>query len=105
MTQKIEGQFVPETRELLASKAWSAAGIHVRRLIDFLKLEHLRHAGKENGRLTAPRRQLRDYKTGIRIPARSVSDIIEEAVNLGLIDAHRGSRRRASTYALTWLPL
>jgi hypothetical protein len=105
VTNKINGQFVPLTRELLESKAWAAAGTHVRRLVDFLMLEHLRHGGQENGKLKAPRRQLRDYDAGARIPARFVSDIIDEAVALGIVSVYRGSRRRASTYGLTWLPL
>jgi hypothetical protein len=107
VTNKINGQFVPMTETLLSSKAWRAANVHdhVRRLVDFLIIEHLRHGGQENGKLKAPRRQLRNYEAGARIPARFVSDIIDEVVALGLVDVYRGSRRRASTYGLTWLPL
>ena len=105
MKHKIEGQFVPLTEKLLDSKAWAAAGTHVRRLIDFLMIEHLRHGGQENGKLKAPWRQLCDFGTGARIPERFLADTIEEAIALGLVDAQRGSRRLASTYALTWLHL
>src|SRR5438046_2731004 len=101
MKQKIEGQFAPRPRVLLESRAWSAAGNHVRRLVDFLELEHLRHGGQENGKLKAPRRQL--WAFGIH--PRSISPAIADGIRLGLIDVCRGSRRRPSTYTLTWLHL
>jgi hypothetical protein len=101
MKHKIEGQFAPRPRDLLQSKAWAAVSVHVRRLVEFLELEHLRHGGQENGLLMSPRRQLRAFG----IHSRSISAAIEDGVKLGLIDVCRGSRRRPSLYTLTWLHL
>ena len=39
------------TVELLASPAWCTQSINCRRLMNFLEVEHLRHAGNENGSL------------------------------------------------------
>ena len=89
------------TRDLLRSDAWQGLGINARRLIDFLLIEHMNKAGAQNGKLLAPRQQLEEFGIG----ARHVSAAIEEAVALGLVDVKRGCGRRASTYALTWLPL
>jgi hypothetical protein len=87
-------------RDLLESSAWRALGINGRRLIDFLMIEHTRHAGQENGRLVAPRKQLEQNGIG----ARHISGAIDECVRLGLVDCRRGTGRRSNTYALTWLP-
>jgi len=89
------------TRDLLVSEAWRSMAINTRRLIDFLMIEHMGKAGRENGRLLAPRNQLVAFGIG----ARHVSAAIEDAVALGLVDVKRGSARRANLYALTWLPL
>jgi len=107
MKHKIDGQFVPLTETLLRSKAWRTAtsDTHVRRFVDFLMLEHLRHGGQENGKLKAPWRQLADFETGACISDHFIADTIEKAIALGITDVRRGDRRRASTYGLTWLPL
>lgn len=89
------------TRELLDSDVWRAMAVNTRRLVDFLMLEHMSQGGRQNGRLLAPRQQLEDFGIG----ARHISPAIEEAVALGLVDVRRGIGRRASVYALTWLPL
>jgi hypothetical protein len=93
--------FVMLPRDLLESEAWRGLGINARRFLDFLMLEHMRHSGKENGSLLAPRSQL----VGFGIGARHVSPAIEETERLGFVDCKRGTGRRPSSYALTWLPL
>jgi hypothetical protein len=90
---KIKGQFVPLTADLLASDAWRALGLNGCRLIFFLLEEHMRQAGKRNGLLLAPRRQLQDYG----IHERAVSDAIDEVQRLGLVSVRRGVGRRPST--------
>jgi hypothetical protein len=89
------------TRELITSDAWHSARMNVRRFIDFLSLEHMRHGGQENGKLKAPYTQLEAYGVG----ARYLADTIREAETLGLVDCHRGGRRVATIYTLTWLPM
>jgi hypothetical protein len=102
MTDKTKAEaFVKMPRDLIASDAWRALNINARRFLDFLMIEHMRHGGKENGKLLAPRRQIQRFGIG----ARFVSGAIEEAERLGFVDCKRGVGRQPSLYALTWLPL
>ena len=75
-----------QTCELQRSPAWRLAGIHARRLVDCLQVEHRDHAGRENGNLKAPYDQLEAHG----IPRRCIHDAIDEAVWLGLIRCKRG---------------
>jgi len=75
--------------------------INAQRFLDFLMIEHMRHAGQRNGFLLAPRRQLLEVGIG----ARHISPAIEEAERSGLVACKRGVGRRPSYYALTWLPV
>jgi hypothetical protein len=93
--------FVKMPRDLLASDAWRSLGINARRFVDFLLREHMRHGGRKNGQLLAPRRQLEQAGIGSHF----VSGAIEESASLGLVLVKRGCGRRPSLYALTWLPL
>lgn len=89
------------TRDLLKSDAWQSLGINERRFIDFLLVEHMRHAGKRNGELIAPWEQLKEAGIGLRL----IGDVIATVDKVGLVDCKRGTGRRPSVYALTWLPL
>jgi hypothetical protein len=96
--------FVMHPAELIASAAWRARSIHVVRLLDRLELEHMAHAGCENGMLIATYDQLVEYGIGRRFIRRA----IEEAGRLGLIEAklglYRGAARTApSRFRLTYL--
>lgn len=95
------GQFVPVHRAPLSSAAWRGLSINARRFIDFLMLEWMSHAGKANGQLRAPHRQLEEFGIG----ARHIAAAIREAEEAGLVDCHRGGMRVATTYALAWLDL
>jgi len=97
--QKINGQFVPLPRQLVVSTAWRAASLNARHMLDHLIEEHLRHGGKSNGILLAPRRQLEQL-----IHRNAVTNTINELQRLGLIDLKPGLGRTPSTYTLTWLP-
>jgi hypothetical protein len=94
-------QFVKLPRDLLESAAWQQLGINARRFLDFLMIEHMRQRGKHNGFLLAPRRQLWEFGIGEHF----VSSAIEEVETAGLVACRRGTGRRPSHYALTWLPL
>ncbi len=91
------------TRELLASPAWRHQSANTFRLISFLLIEHMNHAGTENGNLKATHEQLRAYGLG----ANSIRDAIEEAEFLGLIRFQRGGRwagsNQPSRFRLTFL--
>jgi hypothetical protein len=98
--QKIPAPFIWLSYELLKSDAWRSQSSHIRRLIDFLLLEHLRHGGKKNGLLKAPYRQL--YTSGIG--AHQAPGAIVQAEELGLVACIRSGMRSATAYRLTWLP-
>ena len=92
------------TVELLTSAAWTGQSIHCRRLLDFLMLEHMAHAGTENGNLAAPYSQL----VGFGIGRRFIAMAIREAEDRRLIEVIRGGKRNQvadhiSRYRLTWL--
>src|SRR4051812_42005316 len=93
--------FIKLPRDLLESAAMASLGLPGFRLLRVLMLEHMRHGGKRNGFLLAPRRQL--VAAGIR--THDISSTIEQLERTGLIDCRRGIGRRPSTYALTWLVL
>jgi hypothetical protein len=99
--------WVPHTAELIASPAWRARSIYAVRLIDRLELEHMAHAGKENGYLRLTWEQM--CEAGIS--KRFIASTIAEAVALGLVRVdHRGSyrggaRNDPTLYRLTYLPV
>jgi hypothetical protein len=88
------------TREMIESDAWASLGINARRVLDCLLLDHMAHAGTENGALKATYKQLQVFGVGARFAA----DAIREVEAAGFIDCHRGGMRVATTYRLTWLP-
>ena len=102
MTVSVSSEaFVKLPRDLLESEAWRSLSVNAWRLLNFLMIEHMKHGGKGNGRLLAPRRQLEMFGIG----ARHVSGAIEECERAGLVDCVRGVGRHPNVYSLTWLPL
>ena len=98
--------FVGHTPELLRSEAWRGRSIYLVRLLDYFELEHLAHAGKENGFLKATFEQL----AACGISRRFIRPAINEGVARGLLKiTHQGGYRGAgrldpSRYQLTYLP-
>ena len=92
------------TRELLVSPAWRARSINTVRLVEFLLVEHMAHAGTENGNLKATYDQL----VAFGLTRSAIRAATEEAEFLGLIRFKRGGRwagtNQPSTYRLTFLP-
>lgn len=103
MTKKSGGTepFVMLPRSLLESEAWQSLSINGYRLLTFLMVQHMRHGGKKNGFLVAPRKQLISFGIGSHF----ISRAIEEAERVGILDCIRGTGRAPNRYALTWLPL
>lgn len=85
-------------RAILASDAWRSLGINARRFMDFLFIEHLNHAGRENGNLRATYEQLERFGIG----ARYVAAAIQQAEDAGLVACQRGGMRVATTYTITF---
>lgn len=88
--------------DLLESDAWQGMSINARRLIDFLLLDHMNNAGRENGHLMATHEQL----VAFGLTRRKITEAINEARYLGLIDFERGGRwagtKRPSKFRLTF---
>lgn len=102
---KFEEAFVGEPISLLESPGYQALNFPAFKILAFLKLEHVRHGGAENGRLLAPHRQLQ----ALGISPRHIKPALAMLEAFGVIrcttDGMRlGGRPNAATYALTWLP-
>lgn len=102
---KFEEAFVGEPMSLLESPGYQALNFPAFKILAFLKLEHVRHGGAENGRLLAPHRQLQ----ALGISPRHIKPALAMLEAFGVIrcttDGTRlGGRPNAATYALTWLP-
>jgi hypothetical protein len=98
-----EGPFIWETLEMVESAAFRTVigSPNAARFLFFLAREWMRTGGRRNGLLLAPHHQL--YATGIG--EHHVSAAIHLVEKTGLVKVHRGGHGRATTYALTWLPL
>lgn len=95
--------FIPHIRGLYLSDAWRTLPINARKLLDFLSLEHMSHAGTENGFLKAPYSHLEDYGINRRFINKAISDAEER----GLLVAERGpriarNRKYTNTYRITY---
>jgi hypothetical protein len=95
------------TRELLASDAFRLLSNAARQVLFRIIIEHLNHAGFENGRLKVTHLDFGAY--GCRYP--SIKGAINELVAAGLVDVAREGRRchgedhgAPAEYRLTWLP-
>ena len=90
--------------ELMESSPWRARSINLRKLIDFLMIEHTNHAGTENGRLMATYKQLVNYGLSRRL----IKEAINEGKSLGLLKHEPGGAFRGQTipsvFTLTFLP-
>lgn len=93
------------TRAMLESPAWAALSIHARRIIDRVLIEHMAHAGTQNGALPVSYADIEAL--GIR--RNRISSAIEEAVSLGFLDHQRGraaggaAQGHVQLFRLTWL--
>jgi hypothetical protein len=98
------------TREMMESPAWRAlgtcVGVNERRVVERLILEHMAHAGTENGNLVVTYQDFEAY--GVRY--KSIKTAIAAVSALGWIEitvqgkASFEGQRFPSRYALTWLP-
>lgn len=90
------------TQELLASPAWRLRSVNTARLIDFLLIEYMNHAGTENGNLKGPYDQLVAHG----LTRSEICPAIKEAEFLGLVRHNRGGRwagiNQPSTFRLTF---
>jgi hypothetical protein len=91
---------------MIESEAWCSLSLAARRVVDRVVIEHMSHAGTENGNLVVT------YKDFVRFGIRrgSLSAAIAEAVATGLLimtekgRPSTGPDRWPTHYALGWLP-
>lgn len=103
---KIPAPFAAIPLEVMRSPAFRTAGIHTRRLLDALLIEHVAHGSLENGHLVATYDQLEDAG----IPRRKIRGAIADGEARGLIRRtaigsgnRRTGDRAPSRYRLTFL--
>jgi hypothetical protein len=97
--------FIAHRRSLLESCSWRALTLECRQLLTRIEIEHLRHGGKENGKLVVPYTDFLDYGVGHRS---YIARAIRDAEALGLLRIVRGragnGRPVPNQYRLTYLP-
>ena len=84
-----------QTASLLASPAWRGMSINARRALDRIMLEHMAHAGTENGNLLVTHRQFiaagvsRDYVADAidELCRGNAADVILDARSVSLMDS------------------
>jgi hypothetical protein len=92
------------TSEMLVSEAWKALSANGLRALNRIMVEHMAHAGTENGQLIVTYDDFAGY--GIRRP--SIGSAIKELECLGWITVKRGrsydGTKEPNLFYLTWLP-
>ena len=84
------------TRELIESDAWRTAPINTRRFVERLMIEHMAHAGTENGKLVCTYDDLAKFGVASRHRHAAIAD----ALARGLVD--RTEQGKPSTGADRW---
>lgn len=103
-----EGQtegWVPQRLELKVSPAWRHRPAPLMRLLERIEIEHLRHAGTENGNLIVTYDQFVEH----RVSRRAIRPLLELAETLGLLEVRQSGEwvndiRAPNCYRLTYLP-
>jgi len=94
------------TRPVMAGPAWRALSLNGRKLIDRVLIEHMAHAGTENGNLAVTYQDLVEW--GIR--RNSIAATIAEAVCLRLLEiqpsraSHIAGKGHPNRFRIAWLP-
>lgn len=98
--------FVWMTRELLSSEAYRSLSLTARKVLDRIEIEHMNHAGRENGRLKVTYVDFIDHG----VPRGCILPAIRELEEKGLINrTFRGRRShgddpgKPGEYRLTWI--
>jgi hypothetical protein len=103
---KIEGPFVQIRQDMLESPAFRALSSSAMRILHRLEIEHMAHAGTENGNLICTYQDFADY--GVSMGA--IKAALSQLAALGFIEIAVKGRRSSggvkipSRYRLTYLP-
>jgi hypothetical protein len=104
---KVRAPFVAIPTEVIVSDAFRTLGIHGRRILDALLVEHNAHAGRENGRLIVTYDQL---ERGWGVSRRKIAPAIRDLERRGLVRRtavgcgnRKTGERQPSQYRITFL--
>jgi hypothetical protein len=102
---KLNGAWVAHRVAMLKSPAYQMLGLHARRILDRIEIEHMDHAGKDNGRLIVPYDDLIE-RGGVG--RRFIAPALRELVALGFTEIKagcggNGEFRAPNVYRLTYL--
>ena len=101
----LTGAWVAHRLELYLCPSWRHAPVPLRRLLERLEIEHLRHGGMNNGELFVAYTQF----VAANISRRKIGQILDLGISLGLLEVMRqrepiGDLRAPNAYRLTYLP-
>jgi hypothetical protein len=99
-----EPAYVKHRREMLESPAWRCLTLSAHRVLERLEIEHMRHAGQDNGKLIVTYNDL----VAFGLKRDSIAPAIRLLVEIGLIQiTQRGWRLavhgRPAKYRITYL--
>jgi hypothetical protein len=105
--KRTDEAFIMIRRIMLESPAWRVLSITARRALNAIEREHLRHAGKDNGKLIVTYKTLAEYC--LAGDQHLISQALRELEALGFIVVKRGKGGNAGRYepnefGLTYLP-
>jgi hypothetical protein len=94
--RKIGGQYVPHLRELIEAPAWRVLSLSARRLLDRIEIEHMRHGGRDNGKLAVTFDDFVEYG----MDRDTIAPAMRECIALGvLVITRRGRAGNAEFHA------
>jgi hypothetical protein len=103
MTKKLTEQFVPRPRSMLESRGYRALSLSAHRVLARIEVEHLKHGGKDNGRLPVTHRDFLEY--GVR--PNSVASAIHELTSWRFVrimkKGRSGKNSTPTEYLLTYV--
>ncbi len=100
-----DGGWIAHRLELKVSPSWRHRPVPLIRILERIEVEHLRHAGKQNGQLTVAYEQL----VACGVSRRVIAPALECGVRLGLIEVRQthemvSNIKSPNLYRLTYVP-
>jgi hypothetical protein len=102
-----DGPWIWLTQELVDSAAWRTAPINTKRFVERLMIEHMSHAGLENGLLPCTFNDCVQWGIGRRFVEQAQADAIRRGLVYRTQKGRRHSRKLGRTphlFGLGWLP-